>query len=55
MGTTFNPGLGEQVADDTGTELVFVYTGSLSESDGDAGTYLDYMRYNTTAIVNALK
>ena len=55
VGTTFNPGLGEQVADDTGTELVFVYTGSLSESDGDAGTYLDYMRYNTTAIVNALK
>ena len=55
VGTTFNPGLGEQVADDTGTELVFVYTGSLSESDGDAGPYLDYMRYNTTAIVNALK
>ena len=55
MGTTFNPALGERVTDDTGTALVFVYTGSLSESDGDAATYLDYMRYNTTAIVNALK
>ena len=55
VGYTVNPVLGERVADDTGTELVFVYTGALSETDGAAATYLHYMRYNTTAFVNALR
>ena len=55
VGYTVNPVLGERVADDTGTELVFVYTGALSETDGAAATYLHYIRYNTTAFVNALR
>jgi ABC-type Zn uptake system ZnuABC Zn-binding protein ZnuA len=55
VGNTVNPTLGERVTADTGTQLVFVYTGSLTASDGEVPTYLDYMRYNTTAFVNGLK
>jgi len=55
VGYTFNPALAERVTSDTGTQLVFVYTGSLSEPEGEASTYLNYMRYNTNAFVNALK
>jgi len=50
-----NPNLGQRVAEDTGTQLVFLYTGSLTEPGGDAGTYLEYIRYNVNTIVNALK
>jgi manganese/iron transport system substrate-binding protein len=55
VGKTVNPSLAETVAQDTGTQLVFLYTGSLSKEDGEAATYLDYMRYNVNAIVSALK
>lgn len=55
VGTTVNPALAEQVANDTGTQIVFVYTGSLSEPGGEADSYLDFMKYNVTAIVEALK
>jgi len=55
VGKTTNPDLAERVAEDTGVQLVYFYTGSLSASGGEAGTYLDYLRYNTNAFVNALK
>ena len=55
VGNTVNPALGGQVAEDTGIKLVTIYTGSLSDENGDAPTYLDYIRYNVTAFVNALK
>jgi ABC-type Zn uptake system ZnuABC Zn-binding protein ZnuA len=55
LDSTVNPTLAERVAQDTGTRLVQVYSGSLSEAGGEAGTYLDYMRYNTNAIVSALR
>jgi manganese/iron transport system substrate-binding protein len=55
VGDTVNPSLSEQVAQDTGTRLVFIHTGSLTGPDGNAPTYLDYIRYNVSAIVNALK
>jgi len=55
VGNTANPNLAERVAEDTGTQLVFIYTGSLSDIDDEAGTYLDYIRYNVGAVVNALK
>lgn len=55
VGNTINPNLAERVAEDTGTQLIFIYTGSLSEPDSDAPTYIDYMRYNSNAFVNALK
>ncbi len=55
VGNTVNPSLAERVAEDTGTQLVYIYTGSLGPADSAASTYLDYMRYNVTAIVKALK
>lgn len=55
VGNTVNPSLAQRVADDTGVDLVYVYTGSLSKAGGEADTYLAYMRYNTNAFVNALK
>jgi ABC-type Zn uptake system ZnuABC Zn-binding protein ZnuA len=55
VGHTVNPNLADTVARDTGTQLVLLYTGSLTENGGDADTYLDYVRYNVSAIVAALK
>lgn len=55
VGKTVNPGLSGRVAADTGAQIVFVYTGSLSEPGGEAPTYLDYIRYNVNAFVEALK
>jgi manganese/iron transport system substrate-binding protein len=54
VGNTVNPTLAERVAADTGISLVSFYTGSLSPADGPAATYIEYMRYNVTAIVTAL-
>ncbi len=55
VGNTVNPALGKRIAEDTGVKLVYFYTGSLSDADGNAPTYLDYLRYNTKAFVEALK
>ncbi len=55
VGTTVNPVLSSRLADDTGIKLVRLYTGSLGDAASGAATYLDYMRYNTSAIVEALK
>jgi len=55
LGTDVNPNLAEQIAQDTGARIVRVYHGSLTPADGPAATYLDFMRYNVTAIVDALK
>ncbi len=55
VGNTVNPSLASHIADDTGIRLVQFYTGSLSEADGPASTYLDYMRYNVNTIVDALE
>ncbi|MDF1512263.1 MAG: metal ABC transporter substrate-binding protein [Anaerolineae bacterium] len=55
VGTTVNPDLAQQIARDVGVQLVVLYTGSLSEPDGDAGSYINFMRYNTQAIVESLK
>jgi ABC-type Zn uptake system ZnuABC Zn-binding protein ZnuA len=55
VGKTVNPNLGQRVAEDTGIQVVFLYTGSLTEPGGDAGTYLEYIRYNVNTIVNTLK
>jgi ABC-type Zn uptake system ZnuABC Zn-binding protein ZnuA len=50
-----NPALSRRVSQDTSVRLVPVYSGSLGEAGGEAATYLDFMRYNTNAIVSALK
>lgn len=55
VGNTINPNLANRLTEDTGTQLVTLYTGSLSEPGGEADNYLDYMKYNVNAIVNALK
>jgi ABC-type Zn uptake system ZnuABC Zn-binding protein ZnuA len=55
VGMTVNASLAEQVAQDTGTKVVPVYTGSLTAPGGNAGTYLAFMHYNVNAIVEALK
>ena len=55
VGNTVNANLAEQISEDTGIKLVYFYTGSLSEAGGEAESYLDYLRYNTNAFVNALK
>jgi manganese/iron transport system substrate-binding protein len=55
VGNTVNPQVSQRIAEDTGTQLVFFYTDSLTEEDGSASTYLDYIRYNVTVITEALK
>lgn len=52
---TVNSSLSQRVADDTHTQLVYTYTESLSPPDGPASTYLDFMRFDVGAIVQALK
>ncbi len=54
VGTTVNPALAETVAADTGTVMVVLYTGALSEATGPAATYIEFMRFNTEAIVEGL-
>ena len=49
-----NPALADQVAQDTGVKVVQIYTGSLGSPSGPAASYIDMMRYNVTAIVDAL-
>lgn len=55
VGETVNPNLAERVAEDTGVQLVYIYTGSLSSADGPAATYLDYMRHNVSQMITALQ
>ena len=55
VGMTVNPSLAQQIASDTGTRIVFMYTGALSDPNGPAGTYLDFMRYTASAILEGLR
>jgi ABC-type Zn uptake system ZnuABC Zn-binding protein ZnuA len=54
VGTTVNPSLAKQVAGDTGTRLVPLYTGSLGPKGSGVETYTAYTCSNTVAIVDAL-
>jgi ABC-type Zn uptake system ZnuABC Zn-binding protein ZnuA len=54
VGTTPPSDLTERIAADTGTEIRFLYIGSLSEADGPAPTYMDLMRFNVDQIVQGL-
>ena len=48
--------LARRVAEETGATLIGgLYTGSLGEPGSEAGTYLDFMRYNVQTIVEALQ
>jgi len=55
VGNTVNTSLSQQIAQDTGIHLVNVYTGSLSDANGPAATYLDFIRFDVNAFVSALK
>jgi ABC-type Zn uptake system ZnuABC Zn-binding protein ZnuA len=55
VGNTVNPGLEQRVTEDTGLKLVTLFTESLGPAGSGAETYVEYTRYNTTAIVEALK
>lgn len=50
--STVNTRLAEQVASETGVQFVRLYTGSFGERE--ASNYIDYIRYNVSAIVTAL-
>jgi ABC-type Zn uptake system ZnuABC Zn-binding protein ZnuA len=52
---TVNPRLAQQVANDTGIELLTLYTGSLGGPGSGAESYIELIRYDVTAIVEALQ
>jgi ABC-type Zn uptake system ZnuABC Zn-binding protein ZnuA len=54
IGTTVNTQLADRISRDTGIKLIPLYSGSLSNQNGPASTYIDMMRYNVTEMVNVL-
>lgn len=50
-----NASVARRITADTGIRLVQVYVESLSQPGGPADTYVAFMQYNATAIVNGLK
>jgi ABC-type Zn uptake system ZnuABC Zn-binding protein ZnuA len=54
VGETFSSAIARRIRDDTGVSLVSLYTGALSGPEGPAASYLNFMQYNVTEIVNAL-
>jgi len=55
IGNTINPNLADQITHETGVEIYNLYTGSLSEPGGEADTYIKYIQYNVSTIVEALR
>jgi len=55
IGAVVNPDLAEQLATDMDVQVVTLYTGGLSDAEGPASNYLEFMQYNTKMIVEALK
>jgi ABC-type Zn uptake system ZnuABC Zn-binding protein ZnuA len=55
VSTTVPPGLAERVAEDTGVQVVRVHTGSLSDVDGPAASYLEMMRSTISLMADALQ
>jgi ABC-type Zn uptake system ZnuABC Zn-binding protein ZnuA len=54
--TGTNPQLADQIASETGVKVISdLHTHSLSSPDGPAPTYIGMMKYDVTAIVEALK
>jgi ABC-type Zn uptake system ZnuABC Zn-binding protein ZnuA len=51
-----NPQLAEQVAQETGSQVVTtLYGDSLGDANSPAATYMDMLKFDTNAIVDALK
>jgi len=55
ISSTVNPALAEQVANDTGVQLVTIQIASLGEEGSDTDTYIKYMKTLVNAIVNGLQ
>ncbi len=53
--STVNPKLAQQVAEDAGVRLVALYSGSLGGPGSGAESYIQLIRYDVTAIVEALR
>ena len=54
--TTHSDRMLRRIAEETGATIISgLYSGSLGEPGGEAGNYLDMMRFNTTTIVEGLK
>lgn len=53
--STVNPKLARQVAEDTGVNLVALYTGSLGGPGSGVESYVDLIRFDVNAIVGSLK
>ena len=54
VGETVDPSLARQITRDTGTRLVTLHSGSLTDAEGTAPDYFAYMRYNVNAMVRHL-
>jgi ABC-type Zn uptake system ZnuABC Zn-binding protein ZnuA len=50
-----NQAFADQIALDTGIKAVWIYHATLTAPGGPAASYLEFMRYNVKAIVEALK
>ena len=50
-----NQTLADQIAADTGIKSIWIYHAALTASTGPAASYLEFMRHNVNAIVEALK
>ena len=46
--------ISSRLAEDTGIELVTLYTGSLSSSEGPAANYISMMKHNVELIIAAI-
>jgi ABC-type Zn uptake system ZnuABC Zn-binding protein ZnuA len=55
VGNTVSATLSKQMAADTGVTLAQLYTDSLGPAGSGVETYVDYIRANTTTIVEALR
>lgn len=44
----------QQIAEETGASVYQLYSETLTDENGDAPTYIDFMRYNIATIVDAL-
>jgi zinc/manganese transport system substrate-binding protein/manganese/iron transport system substrate-binding protein len=55
VGMTTSSELAERIAEDTGVEIIRLYTGSLSAPGGPADTYIAFMEHNVTAIADGLR
>lgn len=55
VGKNANNKLVEQIAQETSVEVIPIFTGSLTDADGEVPTYLEFMRVNIDTIIEGLQ